>query len=195
MCCLDFFNISSCSHHKIISFRTWSSARRFFYNFKTQCEPATFCGWNKRSFIGSTWAHDHVMSANLSLRKFPMSPSWPLIVNKWCTNFDLCSPIMSKLLQRCGDKVLQCRPHFILYRNACLGNQALQSRCCSAVRSGGNPTVRPQWLNDQPRGEGGEREGACSLFSVVRQFKASPHCRGNHSVRLTGVAKAIRQRA
>lgn len=45
----------------------------------------------------------------------------------------------------------------------------------------------------EERGEKRERESNHSCRKAVS--KASPHCRGNHLVCLTGVAKAIRQRA
>lgn len=63
----------------------------------------------------------------------------------------------------------------------------------------GHPTVGPQGWKDQPRREERrEREGESALFAILCSgpvSRASPHCRGNHLVCLTGVARAIRQRA
>lgn len=55
-------------------------------------------------------------------------------------------------------------------------------------------------INLGEREEEGERdrERESALFTILCSeavSRASPHCRGNHLVRLTGVAKAIRQRA
>lgn len=57
--------------------------------------------------------------------------------------------------------------------------------------------------SERERERDGEKErergrGETALFTILCSeavSRASPHCRGNHLVRLTGVAKAIRQRA
>lgn len=115
----------------------------------------------------------------------------------------ICAPRLSPGSRGGGsNEVLQRRAHFILCERGPTWQP--ERHGATAARRGEDPHCRrrPLGLNHQPGEEGGrereeeERESR-SLFSMQRasRFKASPHRRGNHSVRLTGVAKAIRQRA